>query len=551
MLENLTIKNFVIVDELEVNLSNGFSVLTGETGAGKSILIDALSLCLGQRGEPSLVRKNKDKADIIATFSIENNTIVKNWLKEKELLNDNTLILRRVISSEGKSKAFVNGIPTILSDLKLLGELLVDIYSQNFHYSLLKSNSQRDILDNFAGAKDLVEDVNEKFDVWQKLYNENEKYLKNHEDHLTELDELILKDKEYKALEFTQDNWEKLQSQHKMFSNSEELIEGIKEAINLIDNDSNFSIRNQLNELKNSLSVISKIDNKMLEKLNMVESLAIDLIELEKDLEQSLRLIDIDEDEKNRMDILVKNTFDFLRKYQIQEENLEKESHIWQERISILNELINESGMELALQEAKQKFEDAAKILSKKRQLAASKLSQEITVRLDSLAFNDAKFEVSLNPCEPSKNGNEKVDFYIGTYKGAELRPLSKVASGGELSRLSLAIRVSSISDSDVPIMIFDEVDVGIGGGVAETIGLLLKSLGEANNKQVFVITHLPQVAAQSTNHYKVSKITKLNETISKIKLLDDKSRIEEVARMLGGIEVTSKTLEHAKEILS
>ena len=550
MLENLTIKDFIIVDELEVNLSPGFSVLTGETGAGKSILIDALSLCLGQRSDPALVRKNKDKADIVATFNIEKNDAVKNWLQEKELFHDDLLILRRVIHADGKSKAFINGIPSILSDLKLLGELLVDIYSQNFHYSLLKSNAQRDILDNFAHAQLFAKEVEEKFHTWRQLFLEHEKFLKNQASYLSELEELEQKDQEYQALDFSIEDWQKIQAQHKMISNSTELVKGIKEAINIIDNDDGLSLRHQLNLLKNSLSFLSKLDEKMQEKLNLIDSISIDLIELEKDLGHHVHIIDINDNDKNLIENKIKNTFDFLRKYHVSADQLEEQHETWQKRIIFLRSLTNESTLESSLNDAKSKFDAAAKVLSEKRNEAAMKLSQQISARLNSLSFEGAKFEVKLNPSESSSYGNEKVEFLIATYKGADLRPISKVASGGELSRISLAIRVSSINDSDVPVMIFDEVDVGIGGGVAETIGLLLKSLGHVQNKQVFVITHLPQVAAQSTNHFKVSKITKNDETLSQIVLLNEDSRLEEVARMLGGLAISEKTRAHAKELL-
>lgn len=550
MLESLTIKDFIIVDELEVSLKTGFSVLTGETGAGKSILIDALSLCLGQRSDPSLVRKNKEKADIIATFNIEKNASIKSWLQEKDLLSDEYLILRRVIQADGKSKAFINGVPTILSDLKSVGEQLVDIYSQNFHYSLLKPSSQRDILDNFANTKKLAEEVAQKFNVWHQISIEHERFLENQTSYLNELQELEQKDKEYELLEFSLEEWEQIQSQHKMMSNSSELIHGIKEALNIIENDSALSIRQQLNQLKNSLYSLTKFDAEIQQMLKTVESLAIELVELEKDLEHRLHVIDINESDKVLIENKLKNTFDFLRKYNISADSLEEYSIGWKERITFLRNLTQQSNLEASQKEARVAFDNLAKLLTEKRSDAALKLSQQITERLNSLSFEGAKFEVTLTPCEPTSYGNEKIDFLIATYKGADLRPIGKVASGGELSRISLAIRVSSISDSDVPVMIFDEVDVGIGGGVAETIGLLLKSLGQTKDKQVFVITHLPQVAAQSRNHYKVLKSIKNNEAISHIQFLDDDLRVKELARMLGGIEISDKTLAHARELL-
>jgi DNA repair protein RecN (Recombination protein N) len=551
MLENLSIKNFVIVDHLELNFKSGFSALTGETGAGKSILIGALSLALGQRGDSGVVRHSTDKSDISATFNIQGNQHAEEWLKQNELESDEeSLFLRRVVFKDGKSKGFINGIPATINQLKSIGELLIDIYSQNSHHSLLKNSTQREILDNFSGLNKQVFEIRELYDNWRKLFVENENFKKNKESYIEEKKELEEKNKQFKALDFSFSNWQDVQVNHKMLSNSSELINGVQECISYLDNNDP-SLSNQISQLQMSLSNLSNLDDRLGNQLKIIDTVSMEVGELIRDLNHYLQTLEVNEELKNEVENKIQNTYDFSRKYRVKPEDLESLSKDWQVRYDLLVKLIDEEGITEALNEARCHYDEAASKLSKKRAEAALELNKIITHKLNDLSFTHGKFEVNLKPIEPSVNGNEQVEFLISTYLNAEPKPIQKVASGGELSRISLAIRVASITKANIPVMIFDEVDVGIGGGVAEVVGKLLKDLAGDTQHQIFAITHLPQVAAQSLNHYKVSKEQINGETVSQINLLDQSSRVEELARMLGGIEITDTTIEHARELLS
>tara|TARA_B110000008_G_scaffold43630_1_gene41253 strand:- start:11780 stop:13435 length:1656 start_codon:yes stop_codon:yes gene_type:complete len=551
MLENLIIKNYVIVDQLNLNFSEGFSVLTGETGAGKSILIDALSLALGQRSESGVVRQNSDKADISASFDISNNHCAQEWLSKNEFdSEENELILRRVIYVDGKSKAFINGIPVNIAQVKILGEYLVDIYSQNSHHSLLKLSAQRDILDSFSGHNKEVMETNLSFKAWQKLYSENEEFEKNKENYIEELKELQEKNSEFLRLDFSSSGWEKLQEDHKVLASGNDLREGIKECLSHLESDDN-SLNKTMSKLLAKFKGLLVIDRSLETQKKIIDSLEIDLSELSRELNNYLHSLETNEGLQDEIEIKIQSVFDFCRKYHIKPNELEEQSLEWHHRLEKLNLLLSEEGISLAAKEAKIKYDQCAKKLTANRKKTATSLSKIITVKLNQLSFKDAKFLVGLKPIQASINGNEQIEFLISTHTNADPKPIQKVASGGELSRISLAIRVASISEADVPSMIFDEVDVGIGGGVAEVVGKLLQNLGNGKNRQIFVITHLPQVAAQAGQHYKVTKKIINNETVSAIQLLDETKRIEEIARMLGGIKITEATIDHAKEILS
>jgi len=551
MLENLSIKNFVIVEHLELNFKSGFSALTGETGAGKSILIGALSLALGQRGDSGLVRHSTEKSDISATFNIQGNKYAQEWLKQNALESDEeNLFLRRVIYQDGKSKGFINGIPATINQLKSIGELLIDIYSQNSHHSLLKNSTQREILDNFSGLNKEASEIKELYDNWRKLFIENENFKKNKESCVEEIKELEERNKQFEALDFSFSKWQDVQANHKMLSNSSELINGVQECISRLD-DEDSSASNQINQIQLSLSNLSNLDDRLGNQLKIIDTVSMELGELIRELNHYLHTLEINEELKNEVESKIQDTYDFCRKYRVKPEELDSLSNDWQVRYDLLVKLIDEEGITEALDGARNRYDEAALKLSKKRRESALELNKIITDKLNDLSFTHGRFEVNLKKIEPSGNGNEQIEFLISTYLNAAPKPIQKVASGGELSRISLAIRVASISKANVPVMIFDEVDVGIGGGVAEVVGKLLKDLADDARHQIFAITHLPQVAAQSLNHYKVSKEQVNGETVSHIKLLDESGRVEELARMLGGVEITDTTIEHAKELLS
>ena len=551
MLENLLIKNYVIVDELDLSFLLGFSSLTGETGAGKSILIDALSLALGARSESGVVKKGNEKADITATFNLKGNDEAQAWLSLNEFEeSDNQLLLRRVINKDGKSKAFINGIPSTISQLKAIGESLVDIYSQNTHHSLLKKTAQREILDSFLDSKEEIQLLKKLYSEWQRLSVEQDKFLKNKESFLNELNETEEKYNEFSGLNFSYEEWNQLQIDQKFLANGKELIGGVNKCISIID-EGDISLNSLSREAQVELKNLHALDTRLENANNIMSSIQAESLELARELSNYLQNVDIDENLQQRVEEKIQSIFNFCRKYNVKPENLESESEIWLQRLEELKGMLGEKDISAIVKEAKVSYDNVATNVSNQRKTAASSLSNLITEKLNQLSFNDATFRVDLIPSEPTTHGNENIQFLVSTFKGGDLQPIQKVLSGGELSRISLAIRVASIANIDVPTMIFDEVDVGIGGGVAEVVGNLLKDLGDKKNTQALVITHLPQVAAKANNHYKVSKNQAGDSITSKIHHLNESERIDEIARMLAGIKVTDKAIDHAKEILS
>ena len=551
MLENLLIKNYVIVDELDLSFLLGFSSLTGETGAGKSILIDALSLALGARSESGVVKKGNEKADITATFNLKGNDEAQAWLSLNEFEeSDNQLLLRRVINKDGKSKAFINGIPSTISQLKAIGESLVDIYSQNTHHSLLKKTAQREILDSFLDSKEEIQLLKKLYSEWQRLSVEQDKFLKNKESFLNELNETEEKYNEFSGLNFSYEEWNQLQIDQKFLANGKELIGGVNKCISIID-EGDISLNSLSREAQVELKNLHALDTRLENANNIMSSIQAESLELARELSNYLQNVDIDENLQQRVEEKIQSIFNFCRKYNVKPENLESESETWLQRLEELKGMLGEKDISAIVKEAKVSYDNVATNVSNQRKTAASSLSNLITEKLNQLSFNDATFRVDLIPSEPTTHGNENIQFLVSTFKGGDLQPIQKVLSGGELSRISLAIRVASIANIDVPTMIFDEVDVGIGGGVAEVVGNLLKDLGDKKNTQALVITHLPQVAAKANNHYKVSKKQAGDSITSKIHHLNESERIDEIARMLAGIKVTDKAIDHAKEILS
>ena len=551
MLENLLIKNYVIVDELDLSFLLGFSSLTGETGAGKSILIDALSLALGARSESGVVKKGNEKADITATFNLKGNDEAQAWLSLNEFEeSDNQLLLRRVINKDGKSKAFINGIPSTISQLKAIGESLVDIYSQNTHHSLLNKTAQREILDSFLDSKEEIQLLKKLYSEWQRLCVEQDKFLKNKESFLNELNETEEKYNEFSGLNFSYEEWNQLQIDQKFLANGKELIGGVNKCISIID-EGDISLNSLSREAQVELKNLHALDTRLENANNIMSSIQAESLELARELSNYLQNVDIDENLQQRVEEKIQSIFNFCRIYNVKPENLESESEVWLQRLEELKGMLGEKDISAIVKEAKVSYDNVATNVSNQRKTAASSLSNLITEKLNQLSFNDATFRVDLIPTEPTTHGNENIQFLVSTFKGGDLQPIQKVLSGGELSRISLAIRVASIANIDVPTMIFDEVDVGIGGGVAEVVGNLLKDLGGKKNTQALVITHLPQVAAKANNHYKVSKNQAGDSITSKIHHLNESERIDEIARMLAGIKVTDKAIDHAKEILS
>ena len=567
MLHSLSIRDFVIVNQLDLEFEAGFTVLTGETGAGKSILIDALSLALGARGEGGVTRTGCDKAEISAIFSIANNLEASAWLAEAELENDGQeLVLRRVMFADGRSRAYINGATVTVSQLKELGELLVDIYSQNAHHSLLKPATQRLVLDNFGGLSALASQVSAHFKIWHKLHQQRLESEKNASQYADEFAELRDKARELAQLSLTAIEWDELQQEHLRLSNGASLITGGEQCRDLLSEGELSAIR-LLSQVQHKLQQLREYDAEISEAVETLDSAMIQLEETDRFLNRYLQRADLDPSRLAELDARIQNIHNVSRKYRVQPEEIAALLAQSQARMAELALFANDG--ELAKQEAQalSLYMQLANSLSEGRQLAAAKLSTQISAEMQRLSLSGGKFEVALSSNDkdisgkisqpPNVNGLEQVEFLVAGHAGVAAKPLAKTASGGELSRISLAIRVVTAQKESIPTMIFDEVDVGIGGGVAEVVGQLLKQLGESVNdgsisqRQVLVITHLPQVAALGSHHLRVSKSLVNAQTLSTIAVLDETERVEEIARMLGGLEITQMTRQHAKEMLA
>jgi DNA repair protein RecN (Recombination protein N) len=552
MLQSLSIRDFVIVSQLDLDFSTGFTVLTGETGAGKSILIDALSLALGARGEGGVARTGCEKAEISAIFNISHNHEAQVWLKDAEIECEDELLLRRVVYTDGRSRAFINGVTVTIAQLKEIGETLVDIYSQNAHHSLLKSATQKNVLDEFGGTAGLASAVSERYRTWHQLHLQRLEAEKNASRYAEELAELRDQTRELSQLAITAGEWDEIQQEHHRLSNGASLLSG-GEACRAMLSEDEVSALQILTQVQHRLQDLAEFDNSLNEAVETLDSAIIQLEEVDRFLNRYLQRTELDPARLAELDNRIQAIHNAARKYRVTPEGLADLLVQSQVRMQTLELFANDG--ELAKQEAEalaeyMKFADQ---LSAGRKKAAEKLGMEISREMQRLSLAGGKFEVALTTQAPTANGLEQVEFLVAGHAGVSARPLSKVASGGELSRISLAIRVATAQKENIPTMIFDEVDVGIGGGVAEVVGQLLKQLGEAEDKQrqVLVITHLPQVAAQGQHHLRVSKSQVNQQTLSTIEKLDEAARIDEVARMLGGLEMTETTRQHAREMLA
>lgn len=548
MLQSLSIRDFVIVEKLDLEFAPGFTVLTGETGAGKSILIDALSLALGARGESGFIRNGCERAEINASFDVRKNQALQGWLAENELVaEEQQLLLRRVIYTDGRSRAFINGMPATMQQLKDAGEFLVDIYSQHAHHSLLKPNYQRQVLDDYAGASHLATQVAEAYKHWAALDRKHREVEANAAAYADELAELRDQVRELSNVVISAEEWEALQQEHSRLSHGASLLAGSEESRDLLSEHEYAAIR-QLSLAQQKLQHLLDFDSALQEPLDAIDSAVIQLEEASRFLNRYVQRAELDPERLHEVETQIQHLHAVSRKYRIKPEELAALLQQWQARMAELEGFANDGELAKLVNAAYAEYIILAQQLGAKRKVAASELQSKITAEMQRLALGGGSFVIELTAQAPAASGLEQVEFLVAGHAGVAPRSLSKVASGGELSRISLAIRVTTAQQGEVPTMIFDEVDVGIGGGVAETVGQLLKQLG--GNRQVLVITHLPQVAAQGEHHLRVSKSVQNQQTLSRIEILPDSVRVEEIARMLGGVEITETTRKHATEML-
>ena len=549
MLKYLNIRDFVIVDSLELNFAAGFTALTGETGAGKSILIDALAQALGERGDAGMVRNGCERAEISAEFDIANLPDLQNWLREQEFQGDaDVCLLRRVLDSSGRSRGFINGRSATLQQMREAGEFLLDVHGQHAHQSLLRADAQRKLLDGYAGLTTEAETLAELFHTWQALLRRRTQLEQNAEAVAAERELLLFQRRELESLNFNAQEWIELQADHARLSHAAALLETAQFGVEVLS-EADTACLAQLNALVTRLQSGLEFDASLHDTLHLLQSAQNELQEVVYSLRHYQQKLDADPQTLREQEQRIAAVMEAARKYRVPPEQLPE---ALQRIVTRLDELGGDADLAMLAQHesaAQEKYLSAAKKLGATRKKTATKLSQEITTAMQTLAMPGGSFAVTLIPLATGTvHGLEAVEFQVAANPGTPLRGLAKVASGGELSRISLAIQVAASQVASVPTLIFDEVDSGIGGRVAEIVGALLKRLGQRH--QVMCVTHLPQVAAMADAQWQVSKSAHSGATLSTISVLKQEDRVEEIARMLGGVKITETTRKHAAEML-
>ena len=552
MLVHLSIHNYAIVEHLDLELARGMSVITGETGAGKSIMLDALGLALGDRADSGVVRPGADKADILATFDLADIPEARTWLTERDLDNDGPCILRRVITAEGRSRGYINGTPCPLGDLKALGELLIDIHSQHEHQSLLKTDTHRRLLDEYAGAIDLARQVQLAAKRWNQTRLELERLSNSGDEQRARHQLLSYQLEELDNLGLGENELEQLEQEHKNLTNAEALFGICRQVIDQCSESDSGNVLSALTSSLNRLGAATNSPKALGEASNLIASAQIQIEEAMGELNRFLDNFDADPMRLQALEERLDTIYTLARKHRVHPTELPHLQQRLMEELEGLNasdESIERLGEELAA--FAQHYQQRAIELSALRQQAAQQLAIAVEQEVQRLGMPGGRFCIELTPNEGSDlspHGLEQIELLVSANPGQPLKGLAKVASGGELSRISLAIQVITAQTSRIPTLVFDEVDVGIGGPTAEIVGQLLRRLGERG--QVLTVTHLPQVAAQGHHHLFVHKVRKSDTTHTAVASLGKRERVEEVARMLGGIDLTKESLAHARKMV-
>ena len=551
MLTQLTVSNYAIAERVELHFHKGMTALTGETGAGKSIVLDALGLAMGGRADAGAVRHGAKRADITATFDISTITAARSWLEQQELDDHNDCILRRAISRDGRSRAYINGQPCPLSHLKELGGLLMDIHSQHQHQSLLRKDTHRILVDEYAGADELAGQTRQAWSGWNKTRQKMIQRQNNADETEAQLQLLRYQVEELDRLGLQEGEQQQLEQQQQELSQADTILHHSNQAALLCSEDDTGAaalVRQALQQLEQLPTEIPALTD----TLQMLSEAQIQINEAGDNLRRFVDDYEADPQRLAEIEDRLSAIYQMARKHRIMPEQL---FELHQRLSGELADLDGGTGgleqLQAEVDEQLLEYNALADKLTQLRQHAAVNLDVRVAAELAQLSMPNMQFVTQLADSrdEPAAHGHEDIEFLVSANPGQPARPLAKVASGGELSRISLAIQVVVAQTSTTPTLVFDEVDVGIGGGTAEVVGKLLRALGE--NGQVLCVTHLPQVAAQCHQHLFVSKFTEHEATFSKIETLDDQGRIGEVARMLGGVDMTEQTIAHAKEMYS
>lgn len=548
MLRHLSIRDFVIVAALDLEFDSGFTVFSGETGAGKSILIDALALALGERADASVVRTGSGRADISAEFTPHDR--VARWLDEHAFDADDTVMLRRVVDANGRSRAFINGTSATLAQLREVGEMLVDIHGQHAHQLLMRADAQRELFDTHAGLAADAAAVARGYRAWRDATHAIDAAQAHERERQLEREKLAWQLAELDKLAPQPGEWDEITAEHKRLTHSANLIDGVQGALGAIS-ESDDAMLTQLGAIVSRLRSLAEYDPALNDALASLEPAEIQLQEASYSLSHYAQRLDLDPDRLAQVETRLDALHSTARKFRLPPETLHDEHEARRAQLAELDAAADLSALQAVADKAKQAYLADAQKLSKARAQAAKALGVAVTTGMQELSMAGGSFEVALVPlADGGAHGLEQVEFRVAGHAGVPLRPLAKVASGGELARISLALAVIASAASPTPTLIFDEVDTGIGGGVAEVVGRLLHQLGQM--RQVLCVTHLPQVAARGDHHFQVAKGEDgEGGTVSTVVPLDRASRIEEVARMLGGLEITATTRKHAKEMLT
>ena len=552
MLNQINIRDYAIVDELDLELQNGMTVVSGETGAGKSIMLDALGLTLGDRADSGAVRNGAERAEITASFDISNIPEARTWLQQQELDMDGDCILRRVITREGRSRCYINNRPSPIGAVRELSEHLIDIHGQHEHQRLLKKEHHRLLLDQYAGAGMQASKTQRTFNEWRKLDKKLRQFTEASDEQAARVQLLSYQIEELDQLSPTEGELQDLEQEQKQLANASEILHSGHQLMALAtegEGDNCLALLNQCLQLLGNMS-----DQQGIAQVSeMLNSAHIQIEEAGSELRHYLDGVELNPERQMEVEERLSTLYDVARKHKVQPEELPR---LHQELADELHGLQHsDEALEQLQQDVEQKltqFRKEAEKLSAMRAKAARKLSKAVDEQLHNLGMLAANFTVQLSPYEADQlnaMGLEEVEFLISTNKGQQARQLAKIASGGELSRISLAIQVITAQTSSTPTLIFDEVDVGIGGAVAEVVGRLMRQLGERT--QILCVTHQPQVASQGHQHLFVSKKARKQQTFTRINRLRTDERVQEVARMLGGIEITERSIEHAREMLN
>lgn len=548
MLHRLTIRDFVLVERLELEFQAGFGVLTGETGAGKSILVDALAFALGERADAGLIRSGRERAEVSAEFDLGDAPQAATWLREHDFDAEESLLLRRILDAGGRSRAYINGSPTTIQQLRELAESLIDIHGQHAHQSLLRPEAQRQLIDNHAGLAPLAAEVSSSWRAWREARAALDTASSGAEKLAAEREQLEWQVKELDGLGFSTDEWAALNVEHKRLGHAASLAEGAQFALAALA-EGEAACEAQLGGVSTRIDSLAEYDPALDEVAALLQSARAELGEAVSALRRYAGRVELDPARLDEVERRIEAVLTTARKYRAHPDELPEMLGRWKERHLQLDAAGDTVALTRQVVEARTAYEALAAKLSKGRAKAAPALAAEVSKVMQQLALGGGRFEVALQAVEGGgATGFEQAEFRIAGLAGGEARSLAKVASGGELSRISLAIQVVTSQAASVPTLIFDEVDVGIGGGVAEVVGSLLRELGAS--RQVLCVTHLPQVAARANWQWQVAKGVENGEVRSRVSVLDEPGRIEEIARMLGGVEITPITRQHAREML-